>query len=67
MDATYVTASFEEDRLCLKSDHSIKSMSEPLCKELFCQKAGEYEIVTEIIEFAASTMGDVYMLSQTCK
>ena len=64
IDATVIAAvrkSFQEVSDGLKSDHSTKSCSEPLCIEI------DDETVTNIIQFAASTMGDVYVLSQTCK
>ena len=56
-----VSTSFEEDRDCLKTDHSTRSCSEPLIIDF------DYETATNIIKFAASTMGDVYVLSLTCK
>jgi hypothetical protein len=64
MDATVIAAvptSFEETWDSLKTDHSTKSCSEPLTIDI------DYETATNIIEFAASTMRDVYVLSQTCK
>jgi uncharacterized Zn-finger protein len=64
IDATVIAAvrkSFQEVSDGLKSDHSTKSCSEPLCIAI------DDETVTNIIQFVASTMGDVYVLSQTCK
>jgi hypothetical protein len=63
MDATVIAAvptSFEEDQDCLKTDHSTMSCSEPLIIVF------DYETAKKIIKFAASTMGDVYVLSLTC-
>ena len=34
---------------------------------LFWQNTVELELQVRIMEFAATTMGDVYLLSQTCK
>ena len=50
--------------LCLKTDSDASDAS---VMHSFWQNTVESEIQTRIMEFAATTMGELYLLSQTCK
>ena len=52
--------------LCLKTDSNAMACSDSSFMHSFWQNTVESEIQNRIMEFAAMTMGDVNLLSQTC-
>ncbi len=53
--------------LCLKTDSNAMACSFASFMHLFWQNTVECDLQIRIMEFAATTMGEVYLLSQTCK
>ena len=53
--------------LCLKSDSNAMACSDASFMNSYWQNTVESDLQIRIMEFAATMMGEVYLLSQTCK